>query len=315
LPPPTIETVRRRKNGTRITIVTPSFNQGAFLEETIRSVLHQDINDLEYIVIDGGSTDGSVDLIEKYQAWISYWVSEPDGGQADALNKGFAKATGDILAFINSDDVYQTGVLRYVLGEYVRTREPEAFYVAFPVEDFGSTEPKVWLQNSSTEMLYWITRRGWFHQPGLFWSKALWELAGGEFDNSLHYAFDRKFFMELGARGIWPKEMRGIVAARFRVHSGSKTKTEHSNEDAENRFFAEFQKLSDEFERRLPTLESAKLKVMRASWAMSKSLADASNESSRMGRIIRFLWVVPAHPGVLRTRFFWGALKNLVLGS
>ena len=90
----------------RISIVTPSYNQGQFIEETIRSVLQQGYPNLEYIIIDGGSTDNSVEIIKKYEEYLTYWVSEPDDGQYDAINKGFSRATGEIMAWLNSDDMY-----------------------------------------------------------------------------------------------------------------------------------------------------------------------------------------------------------------
>ena len=103
----------------RVSVVTPSFNQGAFLEETIRSVLLQGYPDLEYIVIDGGSTDNSVEIIRKYEPWLVYWVSEKDRGQSDAINKGFKRVTGDIIAWLNSDDYYEQGVFRRVIQEFL----------------------------------------------------------------------------------------------------------------------------------------------------------------------------------------------------
>src|SRR5687768_13083798 len=101
-------------NSPKISIITPSYNQGRFIEETILSVINQNYPNLEYIIIDGGSTDNTVEIIRKYEQHLAYWVSEKDGGQSEAINKGFKKATGDIVCWINSDDFFMPGALSKV---------------------------------------------------------------------------------------------------------------------------------------------------------------------------------------------------------
>ena len=105
----------------RVTVVTPSFNQGAFIEETIRSVLLQDYPNLEYLIVDGGSTDSTLEVIKAYEPWIDYWVSERDRGQTHAINKEFARATGEILAWLNSDDTFEPLAIRTVVQRMIAT--------------------------------------------------------------------------------------------------------------------------------------------------------------------------------------------------
>src|SRR5437867_1190897 len=120
---------------TKLSIVTPSFNQGRFLEETILSVLNQGYEPLEYIIIDGGSTDESVEVIKRYEDRLAYWVSEKDRGQVHAINKGLEKATGDVFAFINSDDVYFPGAFNAAMNHFAAN--PDCEWLCGDTEMFG----------------------------------------------------------------------------------------------------------------------------------------------------------------------------------
>lgn len=205
-----------------ISIVTPSFNQARFLEETIRSVLLQGYPRLDYIVIDGGSTDGSVEIIQKYAPWLTDWVSEPDNGQAHAINKGFERATGTLVGWLNSDDFLLPGALR-ALAEAYRTN-PEAL-IAGDVINFMDGARRGWVthQHSLTAenlVAYWREMGNW-HQPGLYWPRNLFKQVGF-LDASLQYAFDRDFFARILLQGVPVTYLHQTVAA-FRLHSSSKT--------------------------------------------------------------------------------------------
>lgn len=206
-----------------ISIVTPSYNQAQFLEETILSVLSQDYPNVEYIVIDGGSTDGSVDIIRKYADRLAYWVSEPDRGQSHAINKGWARATGDILAWLNSDDVYLPGALTAVVEAY---RQHPGCIIAGAVENWnmvsGKREVK-YQHNITLEdfVVPWINNRGGeFHQPGCFFQGNLVRKIGS-LDESLHYAMDYDLMLRLLPHS--PVVYLDQVIARFRYHPDSKS--------------------------------------------------------------------------------------------
>src|SRR5438067_1469746 len=127
----------------RISIVTPSYNQGQFIEETIRSVLLQGYPDLEYIIIDGGSQDESVEIIKKYEPWLTYWVSEQDRGQSHAINKGFDRSTGLILGWLNSDDVLLPNALATVASAIPQPDEPVLISGRAEIRDVSLTETMV----------------------------------------------------------------------------------------------------------------------------------------------------------------------------
>lgn len=206
----------------KISIVTPSYNQGQYIEETIRSVLLQGYPNLEYIIIDGGSSDQTLEIIHKYGRWISHWVSEQDRGQTHAINKGFAMSTGDIVAWLNSDDAYVPHALCRVAEQY--RRDPHGIILG-DVEDFyqdGSQPPRrMRLHNVTPESLVKPLDDSWFwHQPGTFVPMQV-QREIGELDESLSYAFDKDWIFRLVASA--PVYYLNEVVVRFRIHSEAKT--------------------------------------------------------------------------------------------
>jgi glycosyltransferase involved in cell wall biosynthesis len=185
----------------RISIITPSYNQGHFIEETIRSVLNQGYPNLEYLIIDGGSTDNTVEIIKKYESQITYWVSEPDRGQTHAINKGLAQATGDILAYLNSDDYYLPGTLLAV-AEYFQ-QHPEidllhgrCCYVNEAGEAIGEQFGNIQTFAEILDLwgVWWQKRQ--FVQPEVFWTRRISDRIGG-FNDALYYVMDYEYWSRI----------------------------------------------------------------------------------------------------------------------
>lgn len=203
----------------RVSIVTPSFNQGSFLEETIRSVLLQGYPDLEYIVIDGGSTDQSVEIIRKYEPWLAYWVSEKDSGQAHAINKGFSHATGEICAYLNSDDVLCQNALSEVASFLDKRPEAALAYGDCQIIDELSKVNDRWLapEFDLPELLF----RCYIAQPATFWRKSRMS-AAGDFNAGMHYAFDYEMWLRMAAAGQTFSHVP-LLLAQHRKTEGTKT--------------------------------------------------------------------------------------------
>jgi glycosyltransferase involved in cell wall biosynthesis len=203
----------------RISIVTPSFNQAPFIEETMRSVLLQGYPNTEYIVIDGGSTDGTVDIIRKYERWLTYWVSEPDQGQSDAINKGWQRCTGELLTWMNSDDYYMPNVFSQVAGTYVANGAPDMIYGEIGVTD-GTRLTELGYQVSRNKML---SALNFPQQSASFFKRSVVE-AAGYLDSSLHYVMDFALILKILAntdRLVYVPATLGV----FRFHPASKTTT------------------------------------------------------------------------------------------
>lgn len=203
-----------------VSIVTPSFNQAAYLEETIQSVLAQDYPRIEYIVIDGGSTDGSVDVIRKYQSSLAFWVSEQDKGQTDAINKGFDRAKGDILAWINSDDTYNPKAVGEAVLYLMENPDVAMVYADC---DFIDEQGRVIGKFASRQTDYKKLRQGYVHIPQqtMFFRAKHWKEVG-PLDPSFYFAMDYDLWVRIAARAPI-QYLPGRTWANFRIHTSSKT--------------------------------------------------------------------------------------------
>ncbi len=200
----------------RISIVTPSYNQGRFIEETIRSVLLQGYPNLEYLVIDGGSTDESLGIIQKYAPWLAYWASEPDRGQAHAINKGFRLAHGDIVAWLNSDDAYVPRAFSLIAPAIGGDGDRVFVYGdCQQIDELG--RPLVLYKGACEGLESFLLFRAWVLQPATFFRRSLLDEVG-YLDDSFRYAMDIEFFLRVVAR-----HAIHYVLANYRVHPASKT--------------------------------------------------------------------------------------------
>jgi len=202
-----------------VSIITPSFNQARYLDATIQSVLLQDYPRIEYMIVDGGSNDGTINVIKKHQSNLAWWVSEKDKGQTDAINKGFARANGEILAWLNSDDTYEPGAVS-AAARYLQ-EHPEVGMV-YGDCNFINESGRVIGKFSAAQTNYRLLRQGYSHIPQqtMFFRADLWKQVG-PLDPSFYFAMDYDLWTRIAARS----QVRYVPQtwANFRLHTSGKT--------------------------------------------------------------------------------------------
>lgn len=282
----------------KLSIVTPSFNQGQFLEQTILSVLNQNYEQLEYVIIDGGSTDESVEIIRRYEKHLAYWVSEKDRGQVHAINKGLERVTGDIVAYLNSDDLYLPGAFAAVV-EYFN-RRPDCEWLCGETLMFGDAGHHTELirtevPKSAAHALSWAYLAP---QPGMFWRRGLLESG---FDEKWNYVFDHELYVRLLLAGRRCEHLPVPLAA-YRLHGASKTVAETDG------FDREFDAVADIYENHL---RGAGRRWCAATGSLRRSaFASRGGKIGEAGR-----WLLKAlvtHPESVCQRPFWGCTRQLL---
>lgn len=281
----------------KITIITPSFNQADYLEETIQSVLNQGYEELEYFIIDGGSTDGSRAILARYRDRVAGCVEEPDRGQVEAINKGMARATGEIVAFLNSDDLYLPGALAAVAAWF--REHPDGEWLCGETIFFGKGHPttlyRPQLPASAAHALAWEAH---CPQPAIFWRR---RLLGEGFREDYRYCFDHEWMVRLMLRGVKGASLPLPLAA-YRLHERSKTVAESAH------FDEEFERLAMEY---LPKLGWAEQRWVRATLGYRQAVQAAEQGSMKLAWSILGGALLTYPEGILR-RPWWGTLRRLV---
>ena len=294
-------------NYPKISIVTPSFNQGQFIEETILSVLSQNYPNLEYNIIDGGSTDNTVEIIKKYENQLNYWVSESDNGQAHAINKGLTHCNGEIFNWLNSDDYLEQGALHKIAAAF---QDVKVQLVAGKVRTFSIANEEIIPNQQLTAkgLMTWAPGVK-FVQPGVWMRRNLLEKCGG-IDQQFHYAFDWDLYIRY--LYLFPEVIEvSDILVHFRLHEDSKT------ESMSDRFAEEEREIIEKIARlaQFPSLlEACKYKIQKAKW--TQFLSDLSIEKkSFLRKLFQVIGEVSKYPKVSCSRQTIGALRAFARGE
>jgi len=283
----------------RFSIVVPSYNQAPYLAETLDSLVNQNYSGLEILVFDGGSTDGSQDVIRRYEDHLAYWHSESDGGQASAVRRGFERATGDWLGFLNSDDVLLPGALYAVAAMAKRSGGD---WITGHCMRFAHDGPAPTMEVQVPRHLANLVAVCPYSQPSTFWTRSALERVGG-YPTDCRYSHDWNFWLELSFAGYRPRLLNRYLSG-FRVHSTSATVAQQTVIQQEDTM------LRDRYATRLTGAERRRYRAYRNLFAGRDAMA-AGRANDGRELILRGLLTAPE---IMATRFGGSCLAHLVRG-
>jgi GT2 family glycosyltransferase len=287
-----------------VSVITPSYNQADFLEQTMRSVLEQDYPHIEYLVADGMSNDGSVEIIKKYADKLSWWVSEKDSGQGEAINKGLARATGEILAWLNSDDYYLPNAISSVVNIFQQNPDVVLIYGdMLAVDENSQTFNLLKYQQLSLEDLLCFQIIG---QPSVFFRREAYEKAGG-LDSTFHFLLDHHLWIRIAQQGKILHVSQTWAAARYHSQAKNRLKAAEFGREA-------FRIL--EWAKRQPGLAETVSGVERRARASAnrfdaRYLLDAGQSTSALRAWFRAFFIHPP-TALQRVNIFVSAVLHLV---
>ncbi|MFZ4473910.1 MAG: glycosyltransferase family 2 protein [Saprospiraceae bacterium] len=290
----------------KISIVTPSFQQGRFIEETIRSILLQNYPNLEYIVMDGGSTDETFEILKKYDRWISYWVSKPDKGQTNALNNGFNLASGEICAYLNSDDLFLPNAFYFIINSYIYNNWN--WVCSNTIVGKNTASKKIWKVNKKLSIHAFVAGQT-FPQQGVFWKSTV--LKKPYFNEKWKFIMDRAFFFEIFSEKGAPFRLN-ILTSFFREHIEAKTST--MQEVCQNETKSHIEEILNKFD---DYFIKKCLKEMVRKENMSKItfliMDNPDTVKMRIKNLYTAIHIIVKTPNLFRDRFFWSGLFRLFL--
>jgi hypothetical protein len=288
---------------TLVSIITPSFNQAAYLEQTLCSVLNQDHPRIEYIVIDGASTDNSVDIIRKYENNLAYWVSEKDSGQADAINKGFARATGDVIAWLNSDDYYLAGAVSSAVEIFDENPDVVLVYGnMLAVDEHGKTFNILNYKQLTLEDLLCFQIIG---QPSVFMRRSA--LEDLKLDPAFHFLLDHYLWIQIAQHGKILHVPQTWAAARYHAEAKNRAKAAEFGREA----FGILESVKQDANL-APILEKVNRRARASAYRVdARYLLDGGQPAASLSAWMRALFIHPP-TALARMNLLVSAILNLI---